>query len=80
MPNDVTDLEARLSMVVAAVGVAVAQTLAELDEHDEVLATLQRKCVAIRQVLQASGDPRAAEMFSTFERALRDPRFFVQTD
>jgi hypothetical protein len=39
MADDTTDLEARLSLVVAAVGVAVAQTLVELDAHDEVLAT-----------------------------------------
>jgi hypothetical protein len=79
MTDELKDLEARLSMVMAAVGV-VAQTLVELDAHDEVLATLQRKCVVMRRILRASGDAGAEEMFSTFERALRDPRFFEQTD
>jgi hypothetical protein len=80
MTDELKDLEARLSMVMAAVGVVVAQTLVELDAHDEVLATLQRKCVVMRRILRASGDAGAEEMFSTFERALRDPRFFEQTD
>ena len=33
--GELKDLEARLSMVMAAVGVVVAQTLVELDAHDE---------------------------------------------
>jgi hypothetical protein len=80
MTGELKDLEARLSMVMAAVGVVVAQTLVELDAHDEVLATLQRKCAVMRRILQESGDTGAEEMFSTFERALRDPRLFEQTD
>jgi hypothetical protein len=77
--NDVTGLESQVSMALAAVGIAIGETLVEHFASDKVLATLQREALtAYERLVHMPNSEPAQRMFSTFIGALRDPTRFDQ--
>jgi hypothetical protein len=76
MPGDQEEPENNITLAMAAVGVALTQTLVELDGR--VLKIIQEKAKDLRPHMTTMGAQEADLVLATFVRALRDKRFFPQ--
>jgi len=70
------ELRAQMGLALGALGVALSQTLVELDVQSPALELLRRRAEAVRNHLQANMAHEAAEMLETFIRSLYSPQFF----
>jgi hypothetical protein len=74
--DPVKSLEAQVTLALAALGTAFAQTLEELDEYDEVIEILRHRAEGMRHHLEGYGAHGAAAMIGTFIGALYDKKLF----
>jgi hypothetical protein len=76
MPGDQEKPENNITLAMAAVGVALTQTLVELDGR--VLKIIQEKAKDLRAHMTTIRAQEADLVLATFVRALHDKRFFPQ--
>jgi hypothetical protein len=74
--NDSTEeIEAQIALVVAALGIAFAETLVECCSPPNAITTLRMKVAAANRRLLELKQDRAAAIFAPFMQALFDPKF-----
>jgi transposase len=76
MSDDLEKLKGDIALAMGAIGVALGQTLVELDKR--ALKILQEKAKAQRAHMTTIGARDADLMLTTFVGALYDRRFFPQ--
>jgi hypothetical protein len=74
--DPITDLKDQTTLAMAALGVAFAQTLVELDESNQALAILRRKVADVYLDLEKGGQFDAEVMVGSFSRSLHDKKYF----
>jgi hypothetical protein len=74
--NALRDLTLQIELALGALGVALSQTLVELNEQSPALDILRQRAETVRNHLQGHMAHEAAEMLATFVRSLYNPTFF----
>lgn len=70
------ELRAQIALALGALGIALSQTLVELDEQSPALEILRQRAEALRDHLQGHKAHEAAAMLATFIKSLYSPKFF----
>jgi hypothetical protein len=76
---EISGLKVQISLAVSSIGIALSQTLVELDDGRRTLMIVQKKTQNLLEHLRENDAHEAASIFASFSQALSNPKFFPQS-